>query len=337
MEAKRITTLFCIFAICIFTFTTCRGILSRYNDNNNAESRFLYDESQDDETKTERALYNLPKNGELFEGDIVMDDRLRRNVWGVESKKSALRESVVDGLKWPGGVVYYEIEEEFPLQHRKMLAEAMGEFVNRTCISFRKRRKEKDYVVFSSKRNECSSNIGRSGGRQVIMVGPHCMVLGTFEHEIMHALGFIHEHSRPDRDDFIEVNFKNIKKDEWNNFNKYKVHDINNLHEVFNFASILLYRNDAFTKNGQDTIASLEQPELKFGQRTKFSVGDVKEINHLYKCQKQLDKPNFHGLYKEYHTESRKKRRDFLRRRVIEKLREIEKQIHERERENIFV
>ena len=31
-------------------------------------------------------------------------------------------------------------------------------------------------------------------------------------HEMMHALGIVHEQSRPDRDEFLEVKYGNIKK-----------------------------------------------------------------------------------------------------------------------------
>ena len=39
-------------------------------------------------------------------------------------------------------------------------------------------------------------------------------------HELLHALGFVHEHTRPDRDNFISINFDNIEPGEEKNFEK---------------------------------------------------------------------------------------------------------------------
>ena len=50
---------------------------------------------------------NVPLLSELFEGDIVMNSRLRRAVLGSLSKRSAL---LGTGYKWPGGLVPYETD-----------------------------------------------------------------------------------------------------------------------------------------------------------------------------------------------------------------------------------
>ena len=39
-------------------------------------------------------------------------------------------------------------------------------------------------------------------------------------HELLHTLGFVHEHTRPDRDNFISVNFDNIEPGKEKNFEK---------------------------------------------------------------------------------------------------------------------
>ena len=67
------------------------------------------------------------------------------------------------------------------------------------------------------------------------------------------------------------------------------------------------YRNDAFTKNGFDTIVAKNEPNLKFGQRIKFSVGDVQEINRLYNCHMKGN--TYKGLFKDYSGKLGEKRK----------------------------
>lgn len=73
-------------------------------------------------------------------------------------------------------------------------------------------------VFFCSR---CWSYVGRRGGRQDLSLRPpdpdgkkcHCLCdVGRTLHEVMHALGFYHEHSRPDRDKFIQIIQENVKK-----------------------------------------------------------------------------------------------------------------------------
>ena len=58
----------------------------------------------------------------------------------------------------------------------------------------------------------CSSSVGRKGGMQTVHLGHGCKRLGTIMHEMMHVLGIIHEQSRPDRDQYLKINFANLKK-----------------------------------------------------------------------------------------------------------------------------
>ncbi len=49
------------------------------------------------------------------------------------------------------------------------------------------------------------------GGKQVINLQKDgCVIEGTVVHEYLHALGFDHEQNRPDRDNFITINYANI-------------------------------------------------------------------------------------------------------------------------------
>ena len=63
-------------------------------------------------------------------------------------------------------------------------------------------------IVFSY---SCGSWVGdRKKKPQDIILGDMCHFRGTIAHEIMHLLGFYHEHTRLDRDQYITVYKENI-------------------------------------------------------------------------------------------------------------------------------
>lgn len=69
--------------------------------------------------------------------------------------------------------------------------------------------------------SSCSSLVGRNGQKQQVSLGAGCVYKGVIIHELMHAAGFWHEQSRPDRDDYVTVLWDNIIPGMEFNFNKY--------------------------------------------------------------------------------------------------------------------
>ena len=54
------------------------------------------------------------------------------------------------------------------------------------------------------------SHVGRIGLRQYILVGRGCDTVGSLLHQLLHAAGLWHEHTRPDRDTSVKINFENV-------------------------------------------------------------------------------------------------------------------------------
>ncbi|KAH7932516.1 hypothetical protein HPB51_029300 [Rhipicephalus microplus] len=67
----------------------------------------------------------------------------------------------------------------------------------------------------------CCSFVGKRGnGAQAISIGKNCDKFGIVVHELGHVVGFWHEHTRPDRDQHVDIVTRNIMTGQEYNFNK---------------------------------------------------------------------------------------------------------------------
>ena len=57
----------------------------------------------------------------------------------------------------------------------------------------------------------CHTPVGYQHRRSDVTLGTGCLRKGTVMHEILHALGFWHEQSRADRDNYVKIHFDNIQ------------------------------------------------------------------------------------------------------------------------------
>lgn len=139
----------------------------------------------------------------------------------------------------------------------------------------------------------CFSMIGRVGGGQGISLGRGCLVHGVIVHELMHAIGFYHMHSRSDRDRYLKILWPNINEDMRSQFRRNaKSQDI--LFRPFDFRSIMLYGPKLFSRNGQDTMVPIKRGArlLDTGVKAGLSDEDATSINMLYGCSRPDDAPH---------------------------------------------
>ncbi|VDL92257.1 unnamed protein product [Schistocephalus solidus] len=145
-----------------------------------------------------------------------------------------------------------------------------------------------EFLFFYLYQISCCSSVGRQSPIQPqnISIAPHCESKGTVLHEIAHALGFWHEQSRPDRENYVNVAFSNVLRANQYNFYKKPAHEVDSLGEPYDYDSIMHYHNFALAKDeSKETITPIQCcPRPIIGQRVKPSVGDVTQMNKLYKC-----------------------------------------------------
>jgi len=106
---------------------------------------------------------------------------------------------------WPLPIAYV-IDATFPAANRSAITDALAHFARHSGIRFVAATTESDYLRFlpESDGTECGhSFFGRQGGEQPVFI--RCAGAGIVVHEVMHALGFGHEHQRADRDSFIRL------------------------------------------------------------------------------------------------------------------------------------
>ncbi|XP_021924921.1 zinc metalloproteinase nas-13-like isoform X2 [Zootermopsis nevadensis] len=191
--------------------------------------------------------------------------------------------------RWPGGIVPYEMGSFFNNGDMAMIKAAMDEYHKKTCIRFVPRQPEhKDYLVIESSHSGCWSSVGRVGGPQrVNFQSPGCLsTVGTPIHELMHAVGFLHEQNRVERDKHVVIHWENILPGRENNFDKAKKGYADGQGVNYDYRSVLHYSSGAFSKNGLPTI----EPKItgvEIGQRKGFSRGDVQKIRQMYKCSQR--------------------------------------------------
>ncbi|XP_053085450.1 hatching enzyme 1.2-like [Pangasianodon hypophthalmus] len=210
----------------------------------------------------------------LLEGDILLP-RSRNALVCTDS--SCFWKKSSNGLV----EVPFKLSSVYSFSERTVIANAMATFHSKTCIRFVPRTDQTDYLSIESK-DGCYSAVGRTGGAQVVSLSRMgCIYYGIAAHELNHALGFYHEHTRSDRDRYVTINWANIDPAMQSNFNG---RNTNNLKTPYDYSSVMHYGKTAFSINGLDTITPIPDPSVKIGQRDDLSATDILRIKTLYNC-----------------------------------------------------
>ncbi|XP_055339683.1 uncharacterized protein LOC129589148 isoform X2 [Paramacrobiotus metropolitanus] len=241
-----------------------------------------------EESASEEFLWqpNADEVGAHHEGDIVLPGGFERQVRAVTN---------ADYRKWTKGVVPYTIDPYYSFEQKQMIYSAMDEIRKKTCISFVERTSEADYVRIMPGEG-CSSYVGRRGGQQVVTLDPwRCLTeMGVVAHELLHVLGFYHEHTRLDRDSFITILWSNMEPGREVNFHKRAVGSIDDLGKQYDYNSVMHYSAYAFSRDERRPTLTPTSTNINLkmlGQRRELSGVDAEKINTYYGCGSVEEEP----------------------------------------------
>ncbi|KAF7489415.1 Tolloid-like protein 1 [Sarcoptes scabiei] len=220
-------------------------------------------------------------------------DKYDRLYWNRPFRKNRRAATARLERLWDYGVIPYEIESNFSGDHRALFKQAMKHWENYTCVKFVERTIEHpNYIIFTERPCGCCSYVGKRGnGPQAISIGKNCDKFGIVVHELGHVVGFWHEHTRPDRDENVQIVTENIMPGQEYNFNKLTEDEVNSLGIKYDFDSIMHYSRNTFSKSiSLDTILPKDDPantvRPEIGQRLRLSQGDIAQTKLLYRCPK---------------------------------------------------
>ncbi|XP_058148818.2 astacin-like metalloendopeptidase, partial [Dasypus novemcinctus] len=188
--------------------------------------------------------------------------------------------------KWPksGGRVEvpFLLSSEYDARSRAAILAAFAEFARFTCVRFVPYNGQRDFVSIVPM-SGCFSGVGRAGGPQLLSLAPACLRAGPgiALHELMHLLGFWHEHARADRDRYIRVDWKEVRPGFEINFIKSRS---SNMLAPYDYSSVMHYGRLAFSRRGAATLVPLWAPGVHMGQRWNLSASDVTRVLRLYGC-----------------------------------------------------
>uniref|UniRef100_A0AAQ5YI47 Metalloendopeptidase n=2 Tax=Amphiprion ocellaris TaxID=80972 RepID=A0AAQ5YI47_AMPOC len=190
-------------------------------------------------------------------------------------------------LKNADGNVYipYYIQNHYSSREVAIIVRGLESFSAVSCIRFRPYQNGDHEWLSIESRNGCYSYVGRqnNGAQTVSLSRQGCLYHSTVQHELLHALGFNHEQTRSDRDNYIWVYWENIIDDMKYNFNI-----INTLNQgtPYDYNSVMQYEKYAFSKNNLPTMLPIPNSNVPFGQATQMSQNDIIRLNRLYNCCK---------------------------------------------------
>ncbi|RCN43308.1 astacin [Ancylostoma caninum] len=208
-------------------------------------------------------------------------------------------------------VIPYVITGFYEKREKKIISEAMGKIDKNTCLRFKLRSHQKDYIEIQNKEGEgheahprlfrvlvilislfssrCYSTVGRYGGKSVVMLEASrigsCIQPEVVIHELLHVIGLWHEHMREDRDKYIKVHYENIQKGYENQFAKVLSPDAVTYGVPYDYLSIMHYEKTAFANPRTLSMEPLNPKYLNIiGKQKEPSKNDYLKVCFIYSC-----------------------------------------------------
>jgi hypothetical protein len=241
----------------------------------------------------EKILCNYVNGLYIIQGDIIIKDdniEIDTNLTEGMNRKAAMATGT---NLWTEGKVYYHYSHAIPPTWSALIASeitpAMYKIsaINKNikfiplytdeAIEYRKNRR---IVFVANTDTNNSSNVGMQKNAQILYLDIN---FPSALHEICHAIGLEHEHSRPDRDKYININYSNIRDEAKYNFNKFNTMKYYSPTSELDLASIMIYPSyNTFAIDITKPTMTEKNGFIFCAQRAGLTYNDIHVINQMY-------------------------------------------------------
>ncbi|RCN48533.1 astacin, partial [Ancylostoma caninum] len=200
-------------------------------------------------------------------------------------------------------VLHYYFDNKIDPNLKTLFEEATKAWEDYSCIDFVEDRNTKSEICVEGQKYEDCLHRGTPGGNQWLTVG--CGYFTGVAHEVGHALGLEHTHSRPDRDQYLTVDWNNVEKEFRALYEKEIQRDSQSLIDVYNktfrrqFEKIsgntnysgILYDYGSIMHYGASGTNPSMIPKDRNHKRTigsqAISFADLLEVNKRHNCEEK--------------------------------------------------
>lgn len=222
-------------------------------------------------TDSNNQIHTVERNGLIIHGGDVVIGEAQDFYAGTGVFASHI---IADGTRWTSGKVPYTFASEFTNEQVSMILTQFAHISSISDITFIPRTSiHQNYVHFKYNTDTDyaagMAMLGMRGGRQNLWLNDG-IPNGSYNesggftkrvilHELLHTLGYNHEHLRPDRDSFITIHWSNLQDATTKAF---KIYDGMSTADPYDFDSIMHY---ASYTSGTEVVHDIQQPMFWMG------------------------------------------------------------------------
>jgi len=194
-------------------------------------------------------------------------------------------------VPWKSNIIPYRFSPNITNETERLVSTVFDDLMNRTCIQLIPWTSE-EYLTVIDAGSSCAASVGMQGRKQSMFLAPGCLTKTNISQQMLHILGFHREINRPDRDNYVEINWKNIRPEFSRSMNKYDKAAFLDMELDFDFES---------ASNCQDSRIAIDSAvwitRAKNGTNRSlcngdgFSSQDILKINRIY-CSEHQNRIN---------------------------------------------